>query len=71
MQRIVDEGRADAQRRAEGADEYAVGVLRGLQDELRQLAQQVDNGILVMGGESEDSQRVAAQPVASPGKRKK
>ena len=50
---------------------YAVGVLRGLQDELRKLAQQVDNGILVMGGESEDSKRAAPQPVVSPGRRKK
>ena len=71
MQRIIDEGRADALRRAEEADDYAVGVLRGLQDELRKLAQQVDNGILVMGGESEDSKRAAPQPVVSPGRRKK
>lgn len=69
MQRIIDEGQVDALRRVDEADKYAVGVLLGLQDELQKLTQQVDNGIMVMGGKTEGDKSDA--PASPPGKRKK
>jgi cell division septum initiation protein DivIVA len=69
MQRIIEEGQADAQRRVEEADRYAVGVLRSLQDELRMITQQVDNGIKVMEEETGNAKENVQQPGAPSRKR--
>ncbi len=50
-QRIVDQGRADAQYRVDEADRYTIGALRGLREELRALIHQVDSGLAMMEGQ--------------------
>ena len=56
-ERIVEEGKAMARRRADEADQYAVQTLRVLQEQLELVMRQVENGIEVMaeGGQAEDS----------------
>ena len=53
-QRIVDQGRADAQYRVDEADRYTIGALRNLREELRALIHQVDSGLAMMEGQVVD-----------------
>lgn len=61
--RIVAEGKRLSRQRAEEADRYAVDVLRELAQRLQGIAQQVNNGIEVMGGTG------AAKPAAPQAQR--
>ncbi len=51
-QRIVEQGRSDAQYRIDEADRYTIGALRGLREELRALIHQVDSGLAMMEGQT-------------------
>lgn len=60
--RIIAEAYADADRIRAGADEYAVGVLEGLEGDVTRTLQSIQKGIAML-----DQRRAAAMPAAQDG----
>jgi hypothetical protein len=69
-QRIVDQGKADAQYRVDEADRYTIGALHGLREELRALIHQVDSGLAMMEGQIDPGATRADNTAQQPANRR-
>jgi len=65
-ERIVEEGKTVARQRTEEADTYAVQVLQELAEKLQAMHQQVQNGLELLQGASEETPPVEAPPPRKP-----
>jgi cell division septum initiation protein DivIVA len=60
--RIIDEARGDADRIRAGADEYAVGVLEGLENDVQKTLQSIQKGLNLL--DDRRATLIAPQPEA-------